>query len=232
MAFDLVTIKFLIFLGFLSFASIQDIRSRYISDVIWVIAGIVLVPIIFFEITYGSFDLLATILSVAFAVGVSYPLSRIGFLGEADVIALGLLALYIPMLDKPMFSLPVVAVIVNASIFSLSEGCINFAKNVSMILRKKNIFQGFEDEPKHRKMLALFLGHRSGKVKGLLLPMETMENGRRRFNFSAWRSSSKFAEGRDIWVTPALPFIVYITAGYVFLFFKGDLIQIFKSFLF
>lgn len=233
MDLDLTIIKFLIFLGFLSFASIQDVRSRYISDIIWIIAGIALAPILFFEITSGKFDLLAAILSVTFAVGISYPLSRIGFLGEADVFALILLALYMPMLaSKELFSLPVIAVIANASILSLSEMCMNLSRNASMILKSKNIFSGFEEEPRHRKILALFLGHRSETVKGLSLPMETMENGIRRFNFSAWRSSSNFAKGNDIWVTPALPFIVYITAGYAFLFFVGDLLQIFKSLLF
>jgi preflagellin peptidase FlaK len=231
--FDLTIIKFLIFLGFLSFASIQDVRSRYVSDVIWVIAGIVIALILFFEIIIGKFDLLATILSLVFAVGISYPLSRTGFLGEADVFALILLALYMPTLaGKELFSLPVLAGIANASILSLSEMCANLSRNASMLLKSKDIFDGFEDEPKHRKILAMFLGHRSDTVRRLSLSMETTENGRRRFNFSAWRSSSDFAKGNDIWITPALPFIVYITIGYAFLFFVGDLLHIFRSFLF
>lgn len=233
MDLDLTIIKFLIFLGFLSFASIQDVRSRYISDVIWIIAGIILVPILFFEITIGKFDLFATVFSLIFAIGISYPLSRTGFLGEADVFALVLLAAYMPTLaSKELLSLPIIAVIANAGILSLSEICINFSRNTSMLLKSKNIFSGFEEEPRHRKILAVFLGHRSETVKGLSLPMETVENGKRRFNFSAFRSSSDFAKGSDIWVTPALPFIVYITAGYVFLFFIGDLLYIFKSLLF
>lgn len=233
MDFDLTVIKFLIFLGFLSFASIQDIRSRYVSDMIWIVAGIVLVPILFFEVISGKFNLLSTILSAVFAVGIAYPLSRIGFLGEADVFALGLVALYMPTLAaKELLSLPVMAVIANASILSLSAACVNLSRNVSMLIQNKNIFNGFEGEPRHRKILAMFFGHRSEKVKGLLLPMETIENGKRRFIFNAGRSSSDFAEGSDIWVTPALPFIVYITAGYVFLFFIGDLLQMFKSLVF
>jgi len=231
MDLDFTSMKFLVFLGFLSFASIQDVRSRYISDIIWIIAGIFLIPILFFEVITGSFNLFATILSVTLAVAIAYPLSRIGFLGGADVFAIVLLALYMPTLEsKKLLALPVVAVIANASILSLTEICVNFSRNVSMLLQSKNIFHGFEGETMHRKILAMFLGHRSEEVKGLFLPMERIDNGRRCFNFSIGRASSDFARGSDIWVTPALPFIVYITAGYIFLFLIGDLLHLFKSF--
>jgi preflagellin peptidase FlaK len=78
-------------------------------------------------------------------------------------------------------------------------------------------------------MVALFLGYRSQEVRGLYLPMENIENGRRRFNFVIGKASSDFAKGNDIWVTPALPFIVYITAGYIFLFLIGDILYLIKS---
>ena len=230
MDFDLTTIKFLIYLGFLSVASIQDVRSRYISDIIWIIAGIVLIPIILFEVIIGSFDLFATILSAIFAVAIAYPLNRIGFLGGADVFAIVLLALYMPTLEsEKLLALPIIAVVANASILSLTEMGVNFSRNISMLLGKRDIFGGFEGEPMHRKILAIFLGHRSENVKGLFLPMESIENGRRCFNFRVGRTSSDFAQGSDVWVTPALPFIVYITAGYIFLFLIGDLLHLFKS---
>ncbi len=233
MDFDFITIKFLLFLGFLSFAAVQDVRSRYVSDIIWIIAGIVLIPIIFFEVINGSFDLFATILSAIFAVAIAYPLNRIGFLGGADVLAIVLLALYMPVVaGKELLALPIIAVVANASILSLTGVGVNFLRNISMMLRSKDIFCGFEGEPKHRKIVALFLGYRSQEVKGLFLPMENIENGRRRFNFVIGRASSDFARGNDIWVTPALPFIVYITAGYIFLFLIGDLLHLFKSLLF
>jgi len=233
MDFDFTLMKFLVFLGFLSFASIRDVRSRYISDIVWIVAGFVLVPILFFEVIIGRFDPFAIILSAIFAAAIAYPLNRIGFLGGADVFALVLLALYMPTLEsKQLLSLPVIAVIANASILSLTEVCANFSRNISMLLQSKNIFHGFEGEPTHRKIVALFLGYRSQEVKGLFLPMENTENGRRHFNFVIGRASSDFARGNDIWVTPALPFIVYITAGYIFLFLIGDLLQLFKSLLF
>jgi preflagellin peptidase FlaK len=232
MDFDFIAIKFLIFLGFLSFALIQDIKSRYISDIIWVGAGIALVPIVFFEIIIGRFDLFATIFSAIFAVAVAYPLNRIGFLGAADVFAIVLLALYMPTLEsKKLLALPIIAVIANASILSLTEVCVNLARNISMVLRRKDIFHGFEVEPMHRKIVALFLGYRSQEVRGLSLPMEIVENGTRRFNFVTGRASSDFAKGSDVWVTPALPFTVYITAGYILLFLIGDLLYMLKSFL-
>lgn len=232
MDFDFITIKFLIFLGFLSFASIQDIKSRYVSDKIWIIAGVALVPIILFELITGRFDLFATILSVLFAVAIVYPLNRIGFLGGADVFAIVLLALYMPTLEGNLLALPVIAVVANASALSLAGVCINLSRNISMILRSRDVFRGFEAEPTHRKIVALFLGYRPQEVKGLYLPMEINENGTRRFNFVIGRASSDFAKGRDIWVTPALPFIVYITAGYIFLFLVGDLLYMFKSLVF
>ncbi|MGH9878622.1 MAG: prepilin peptidase, partial [Nitrososphaerales archaeon] len=145
MDFDFIMIKFLIFLSFLSFASIQDVRSRYISDIIWIIAGIVLIPIILLEVIIGSFDLFSTILSVIFAAAIAYPLNRIGFLGGADVFAIVLLALYMPTLaGKELLALPVIAIVANASVLSLTGVCVNFSRNISMVLHNKNIFRGFE----------------------------------------------------------------------------------------
>jgi preflagellin peptidase FlaK len=178
----------------------------------------------------GRFDLFASIFSVVFAVAIAYPLNRIGFLGGADVFAIVLLALYMPTLEsEKLFALPVIAVVANASILSLTQMGANLSRNVSMILGKRDIFHDFEQEPTHRKILAIFLGHRSEKVKGLFLPMESMENGRRCFDFRVGRASSDFAQGKDLWVTPALPFIVYITAGYIFLFLIGDMLYLIKS---
>jgi preflagellin peptidase FlaK len=210
----------------------QDVRSRYINDIIWVIAAIALAPILFFEIFIGEFDLFATILSVIFAVGVAYPLSRIGFLGQADVFALALLALYMPTLNKELLSLPVLAVIANASIFSLLGIFVNLSRNLFMLLQDKEIFRGFEEEPRHRKIVAMFLGYRTETAAKLVLPMESRIDGKRKFDFDAWRSSSDFAVENDIWITPALPFIVYVTVGYIFLFFVGDILHMFKSLVF
>jgi len=224
---ELAVLKFAIFSSFLVAASIQDLRSRYISDIIWIIAAGILVPILIFEVVSGELDLLSLGVVAFLVVAITIPLNRIGYLGTADVFALILLSLYTPS-AKVGTSIPLtpILVVALAGILSLGTVCINFARNLAMLMKKENIFAGFEQEPLHKKILAMLLGYRVKEVKGHYFALEKSEYGHRMFNFRNARSSAEFASGNDIWVTQALPFIVYITIAYVLTFLSTDLFNL------
>ncbi|MEM3103856.1 MAG: A24 family peptidase C-terminal domain-containing protein, partial [Candidatus Nitrosocaldus sp.] len=90
------------------------------------------------------------------------------------------------------------------------------------ILKGKDIFKGF-DEPLYKKMLAFMMGY-VARPKGYLFALEEVRDGKRMFNLAP-KADSEFVEQSDeIWVTQALPFIIYITIGFVLMLLVGDLI--------
>jgi preflagellin peptidase FlaK len=55
--------------------------------------------------------------------------------------------------------------------------------------------------------------------------IEGSEHGRRKFDFAPARAeTAQYETGRNVWVTPGMPFRVYILAGYVVTVLAGSLI--------
>jgi Flp pilus assembly protein protease CpaA len=219
---ELELVRFAVFSSFLVAASLQDLRSRYISDLIWISAAGLLIPLLIFEMVDGTFNPLPLIIAVAIAAAITIPLNRIGYLGTADVFALLLLSVYTPSIDIGT-SVPLTPIVVTivASVLSLATLCINLLRNIAMLVRGENIFVGFEQESLARKVVAVMMGYRTEQARGHCFSMEKLYNGQRRFEFRA-KSSAEFANGSDMWVTQALPFIVYITIAYMATFFAVE----------
>ena len=106
--------------------------------------------------------------------------------------------------------------------------------NLKQILQKREIFRGFENERRIRKLAALFLGVRlrSSKGKKFWSPIEKRrEDGVREFTFNISIEDFNECEYEDAWVTPGIPLIVFFTAGYFISLIYGDLIAIIISLL-
>ena len=78
-----------------------------------------------------------------------------------------------------------------------------------------------------RKTLAFFLGFRTAAPNGYLFAMESVSDGKRRFNFHPGSYDDYVnANAKNLWVTPALPFIVYMAFGFLFMIMFGDLLAL------
>ncbi|MFN3621522.1 MAG: A24 family peptidase C-terminal domain-containing protein [Nitrososphaerales archaeon] len=62
--------------------------------------------------------------------------------------------------------------------------------------------------------------------------MEKEESGKRRFNFNLLRVDEDFAAKGDVWVTPGIPLLAFMAAGFIVAVFFGDLLAyILKAFV-
>ncbi len=226
-------IKTIIAIAGLSAASIQDYKTRIIDNRIWMVMIIVGALMTAYEtFKYGTY--IFTAIGVLPALALSGILWVLGLYGGADVkalISLSLLLPYPPLPTKnPVFVSFPLTVFINANILSLSLPLFNIIHNSFLLIKKKPIFEGF-DEPLHRKLIAAFVGRpidssKAGKIRFHAV-MEKNIDGTKKFVFLPEIESyikRKDIHGNNyVWVTPGIPFIVFLTFGLVSSLLYGDL---------
>ena len=125
--FDIIHIRILLALVMLSSATIIDIRKREISDLMWIIFGIISVILIFFE---------PNLIEAAFGVGFSLIVAplvlilwRFGLFGGADALGLIVLAALAPMATLSDSAISPFSILVNSALLSVSPMIFNFIRN-------------------------------------------------------------------------------------------------------
>jgi preflagellin peptidase FlaK len=246
-------LRILLNLAFLFYASWQDYRSREVSNKVWVFYapfGLTLTLLHVFLMRDLSLLLVLGISILVFA-GITIPLFYLGFFGGADVKAFLCVALAMPFAPRPPFPLwGVVSPLYGMSIFG-NAVIISALTAVAMVLYNlvwyistgRSLFAGLSHEPTIKKLVAMFTGYKVPvsvfKHKQHLAPMEALSKGANGQIIRTLRLFIRTDEDREailaqieefvenqqlIWVTPYLPFIVFITLGFVVTLLIGDII--------
>ena len=218
---DIFQIRVLFAIVMLSSATIIDIRKREISDLMWIIFGVLSVILLFFE---------QDIIQAAFGVGFSLIVApvvlilwRFGLFGGADALGLIVLAALAPMATLTDSVVSPFSVVVNSALLSITPMVVNFARNSIRILRKENIFQDF-DETTPKKVFAMFLGYKSKNPK-YSFSLETKIGKKKRLNIALHNSdTAEYCSTPNTWVTPGLPFMIFILGGFLLQLIFGDII--------
>lgn len=234
-------------------ASWQDWKSREISDKIWMAMVIIGVPLILLEFNVRSIDnlwIMFTAISITFSTILGLTLYKIDMFGGADAKALIALSILIPTLPENLtiklntHPITPISTFNNSIIISTTPAIYLIIKNSIKIVRGEKIFQGLENENILKKILAIATGYRIPleKIKNekYKYPIEEIiveENSiKRRLNIKIGASMGEeklgeiiklFEEGKihgHIWVTPALPLIVFMSIGVVITLLYGDII--------
>ncbi|MFQ5941304.1 MAG: prepilin peptidase [Nitrososphaerales archaeon] len=209
-------------------ASIIDLKKREISDKVWIGFGGFGLLLTAIEFSSDSIDLIQYGIGIGITGPIAYVIYRTGLFGGADAKALVAIAVLLPFYDMPLkiHGLIAFTVLTNATILTFTHVIHNIVRNAIDLARGRSIYEGFE-ESGARKLLAFMMGFRSNAPKGYLFAMESSEAGRRRFRFHpAAYDEYVSPDTRNIWVTPALPFIVYMTFGFALMIILGDLLAL------
>ena len=219
--FDIFQIRILFAIVMLSGVTIIDIRKREISDMVWIIFGVISVILLFFE---------KDIIQAAFGVGFSLIVAplvlilwRFGLFGGADALGLIVLAALAPMATLSDSVVSPFSIVVNSALLSITPMIVNFIRNSIRLLRKENIFQDFE-EPTSKKIFAMFIGYKSKNPK-YSFSLETQVGKKKRLNITLHNSdTAEYCNTPNTWVTPGLPFMIFIFGGFILQLFFGDVI--------
>ncbi len=219
MEIDIIHIRIILALVMLSSATIIDIRKREISDLMWIVFGAISVVVLFFE---------PNLMEAAFVVGFSLIVAplvlilwRFGLFGGADALGLIVLAALAPMATLSDSVVSPFSIVVNSALLSISPMIINFIRNSVLLLRKEAIFNDF-DETKSMKIFAMFLGYRSKNPK-YCFSLEKQVGKKKKLNIALHHSdTAEYCTTPDTWVTPGLPFMIFILGGFIIQLLFGD----------
>jgi len=219
----------------LLFTSYLDIKSREVDDKVWIIFTLLGAGIGAFEYLQGTFDIIPALISLAVGSAIGLAAYYVGFFGGADAKALAVISILIPSIASTSVTpiiyfhpVPALIVLTNSTIIAIILPIFHGLRNLTLIAKGEKIFQGLEGETAWRKATACLLGYRvKGKPKPFLLKLETIVKGKRRFTFEMLGGEEDFVKQSDVWVTPGIPFLVLMAAGYFVLLLWGDIIAIF-----
>ena len=210
--------------GVLSYATYEDLKERAVSDLVWIVGGGFGISVIIFECLSTRFDLIELV-SIGLVGAISYALYKADLYGGADALAIITVSVILPIFrpSHAFHSMAGLMVLTNSLILSLSIPIYFAIRNLLSLLKGERIFEGFE-EPLWKKLFASFIGYRSKKPGKFFLTLEKVEGGKRRLDLSLKSTREDFVQGEDIWVTPAIPMILFMLAGFVVMVLYGDLL--------
>ena len=229
----------------LGYTSWVDIKTREIYDLVWIIFGGLGLALNIYEVVTGVYTVIDVVVPVAFAAGISIVLGFIGLFGGADVlafIALSLLNPFPPMIVHPLLGIVSriypITMVSNSALAGVSMSLVILARNLAFALQGENLFSG-NNVSGFKKFVLLFSGYRidMDQVKGppFQYPLEVpSEEGEDRklvvmpnINDDG-AAVSAFNELRNqgvtrTWVSYTLPFLLFISVGYVLSIIFGDI---------
>jgi len=245
-AYDLLAI--LASLSLLSYASVEDIKKREISDRVWLALILFGVLVRFMDVMANptldhAFDLTV---SMAVPIGLFLLMYYLGLLfGGADAKAFMCMALTVP---KPPTSVPIIngyllpfyvlSIFNNAILLSLSMILLNLAYNVSWLLKGHPLFDGLEAESASKKAVAFFTCR---KVKTSIVKsspnftsaeelIQAPDGTKRRriklmYRLTDNGEDEELPDAEYVLAHYYVPLVVFITLGFVASVLVGDLVM-------
>ena len=220
---------------FLFYSCILDLKERRIPNNVWKWMFIALIPFTIYEAsTKTAHQLIFSIAGSSFMVALAYLFYRIGAYGGADAKALMVIAVTFPF--YPEFSpFPVLNKGFGIFAFSTLSNSVIAAPFMVVGFALRNLIReggsalkehpiGFlfgyrvdvADFPKFHNLLQVVRG---GKIVNLRRGIDPEESGE-----GEELEALKRAGCQKVWATPQLPFLIFITAGFILATFIGDLL--------
>lgn len=253
--------RVLLVLSSFIYASWTDWKSREVSNRVWIVLAPAAFVLTITEYVLFAQDQLTTYaVSFAITSALAIVLFYAGAFGGADAKALMCLALALPSYPTNLFSQYVfisplfpLTVFSNAVLMAALTAVYALVRNSLWKLRNgSGLFDGLERESVGKKILVLVTGYKvdvsSLEKKAHVYPLEdiatkeTGESERRLLVFPkdetqetiTARIVSAGREGKlrgGVWVTPGLPLLIFITAGFVIALAFGDIVWLVLRFL-
>ncbi|MBO3809759.1 MAG: prepilin peptidase [Candidatus Brockarchaeota archaeon] len=225
-------------LAVLAYASYSDLRTREVSDVVWIVGCPVGLALSLFSLSAGSLQAISLALSSAVSACAGFALYKLGLIGGADALALLFIGLTVPAYPEglPLYAdplgLPFFAVLCNAALLSLTCPVTIFFLNFMDLIRGLMPFRGVEVKNVGDLLILLLTARRISLerlLKGLYyFPAETIEDcgGRpvrvpvyfTRAEANLSEVTAKMVENRQLYsdgvlASPTIPMIVFLTLG-------------------
>jgi len=220
-SFEEFYVRIMLAMLMLSIATISDIWKREIHDILWMIFGAIAVVLIVFS--PNPLDVLKNTGISLIIAPIAIAVWRMGVFGGADALGLIVLASLAPQMTLSTNIVTPFTTLTNAAILSIVPIFVNLARNLIALSNHIDIFEGFE-ETRLKKTLAMFFGYRARNPK-YSFSIEKKVGNLKKLDFSLKHAENEqFCNTVDTWITPGIPYMIYITSGFVVQILFGDII--------
>lgn len=239
-------VRVLLSLVMLGYTSWIDLRTREVLDLIWAVFGALALLLDLYEVYIGNLTVTGLAFPVLFSTVLAIALGYMGLFGGADAEAFVVLALIHPY--QPRGLEPVLGVVStvypltlfsNSALAGVSFALVLLVRNLVFASRKESLFGCHVSDSWWRKLILMFTGLKISmdSVKGppFQYPLELPavgEGSTRRLVVLPDISDDEAArmifqhlrdEGvEEVWVSHTLPFLMFITIGYISSLLLGD----------
>ena len=213
----------------LSYASYTDIKTRRASNMLWFIMGSVgaILLVIQYLTVPAAFDNIFYLIFIPIMIVLMYVFFQLRLIfGGADAKAIMALAILVP-LEPSIFEFPLLSSFMPFSWVILSNSVLLFLLiPVSLLI--------FNIARRNIKFPYCLLGYKLSVEKAkerFVWPLEKIVDGKRKFSympkeFDVEDDLETFEKNgiMEIWVTPKIPFMIPLLAGFLCSFILGDLL--------
>lgn len=213
----------------LTYASYTDIKTRKASNLLWIIIGAVGVLLLIIQYyTIGFGDKTLYLVFIPIMIGLMYAFFQMGLIfGGADAKAIMSLAILLP-LEPSILNFP----LWKGSPMPFSW--VIFSNSVVLFLCIPLSLLLYNVVKRDLKFPYCLLGYKMSLEKArekFVWPLERIVDGERKFfympkEFDAEEEFEAFEKKgiKKIWVTPKIPFMIPLLAGFICSFVLGDLL--------
>lgn len=234
--FILDIIRLFVGVFILSYASYTDIKTRRASNLLWLIMasiGGIILAIQYFTIGFG--DKTFYLLFIPIMIALVYALFQMRLIfGGADAKALMALAILLP-LHPSISQIPIWGESLMPASWTI------FSNSVILFLLIPLSLLIFNIARRHIQFPYALLGYKMSIKKAeekFVWPLEKLVDGKRKFaympkNFDVEDELKEFEKNgiNEIWVTPKVPFMIPLLAGFICTFIFGDILYYLMGFL-
>lgn len=214
-------LRIILALGMLGYASYTDVTKREISDYVWVIFGALAAILLIFEPLLS--EALINIGISLIVAPVVLIIWRVGLFGGADAFGIIVLAALAPQITLTEGVITPFTILTNTVLISITPLFFNFFRNLIELGKKNDIFEGF-DEPTGKRIMAMFLGYRAKNPK-YGFSIEKKVGKQKKLNLVLHHAEyAEFCNTSNTWITPGVPYMLFITAGFIVQLLYGDII--------
>jgi archaeal preflagellin peptidase FlaK len=222
-------IRLVVGIAILSYASYTDIKTRRASNMLWVIMGVaggILLIIQYFTIGFG--DKTMFLIFIPIMIVLVYFLFQLRLIfGGADAKALMALSILVPL--PPIIN--------NIPLWKNSimpAPWVIFSNSVILFLFIPLSLLIFNVAKRNPEFPFCLLGYKMSVAKAkekFVWPLEKLKDGKRKFmympkDFDTEKELEEFERRgiKEIWVTPKIPFMIPLLAGFIASFILGDIL--------
>jgi len=223
------SIRLIIGVSILAYASYSDMKTRRAANILWIILAAIGLILLLIQFVLFGFENMLYLIFVPIMIGLMYVLFQMRLIfGGADAKALMSLAVLAPF--QPVIGeFPLLGISFMPFPWTIFSNAVIMFLIIPLSLFLVNLAR------RHVEFPYMFLGYRMPVKKAkekFVWPLEKRVDGKRKFTYmpthfdteDEWESFEH--QGiTEVWVTPKVPFMIPLLAGYICSFLIGDLLS-------